>query len=98
VPVGGSAPDDHRTRTVVPLTRMEMLQRRWFRRFKIGLLLLALPGIGGYGLTVVFSNLAEPVTLPEVNSPAPPAMPMPLAIPPVPDDAIPPAQDVPPSY
>jgi len=76
---------------------METLQRRWFRRLKIALFLLAIPGVGGYGLTMILSSLAQPVTFPDVSSPPPPALPMPLVVPPVPDDDIPAAPDVLPS-
>jgi hypothetical protein len=63
------------------------------RRLAIAALLLLIPGLAGYEITVAARSLAEPITLPVVGPPLPPAMPMVLVIPPVPDDTKPAAQD-----
>ena len=76
----------HPGRTVVPLTRMEALQRLWLRRLKIAVLLLVIVAGAGSGLTLAVSILMEPVTSPSVGRPAPPALPTPLMIPDVPAD------------
>jgi general secretion pathway protein A len=75
-----------RNRTVVPLTRMELLQRRWLRRLKIAVILFVILGGAGFGLTVATNMLMQPVNSPSVGNPDPPALPAALVIPPIPDD------------
>jgi type II secretory pathway predicted ATPase ExeA len=71
---------------VVPLTHMEALQRMWLRWLKVAVLLLAIIGSIGFGVTLAISMLSEPVEWPAVESPAPPTLPTPLVIPPAPAD------------
>ena len=90
-PVGLTAavppPSMHRHgRTVVPLTRMEALQRMWLRRLKIPVLLLAIIASVTFGVALAISMLSEPVKWPAVETPAPPALPTPLVIPAAPAD------------
>ena len=71
---------------VVPLTHMEALQRMWLRWLKVAVLLLAIIGSIGFGVTLAITMLSEPVEWPAVESPAPPTLPTPLVIPPAPAD------------
>lgn len=90
-----------RSRTSVPLTHMEMLQRTWLRRLKILFVLLVIVAGAGFGLAVAVNVLTQPIVSPDVSSPAPPAMPAQIVAAPVPFDAFqpPPApQNIPPSY
>src|SRR5438105_5895841 len=76
--------------TAVPMTHMEMLQHVWLRRLKIVVLLLVILGGAGLGLSIAVNILvAQPVTSPNVESPAPPVMPTPLYIPDPPEDSLP---------
>ena len=93
-----SAGRAERPRTVVPLTRMETLQRRWFRRAKIALLLLI--GFSGAQLGIAFAQrmLTQPLISPSIQNPPPPQLPKDFVVPPAPQDnaAVPPAHpDVP---
>ena len=81
----------HRRRSSVPLTHIEVLQRAWLRRLKIAVLLLVIVGGAGFGFTLAFNILSQPVMSPAVASPAPPSLPTPFVIP------APPADDQPPS-
>lgn len=90
-----------RSRTSVPLTHMEMLQRTWLRRLKILFVLLVIVAGAGFGLAVAVNVMTQPVVSPDVSSPAPPPMPAQIVAAPVPFDELqpPPApQNVPPSY
>ena len=81
-----TAPADHRRRTTVPLTHMEMLQRVWLRQLKIAVLVLVILAGAGFGFTIATSILMQPVDSPAVQSPAPPPMPAALVVPAVPAD------------
>lgn len=89
-----------RPRTVVPLTRMEMLRRRWLRRMKIALLLLV--ALGGVEVGVAFAArmLTQPVISPSVQIPPPPQLPKAFVVPQPPEDeaAVPPASHDLPSF
>jgi len=84
-----------RSRTVVPLTRMENLQRKWLRRLKIALLLLV--ALVGAQLGIAFAErmMTQPLMSPSVRNPAPPSLPKPFEVPlaPAADVAGPPAND-----
>jgi hypothetical protein len=74
----------------MPLTHMEMLQRTWLRRLRIAMVLLVIVGGAGLGLSIAVNLLmAQPVTSPRVESPAPPVLPTPLYIPDPPEDPVP---------
>jgi hypothetical protein len=71
-----------------------MLQRVWLRRLKIAVVLLVIVGGAGLGLSIAVNILlAQPVSSPRVESPAPPVMPTPLSIPDPPEDPVPAPQD-----
>jgi type II secretory pathway predicted ATPase ExeA len=90
-----SAGRPERSRTVVPLTRMESLQRKWFRRLKVALLLLV--GLVGAQLGIAFAErmMTQPLISPTVRNPAPPPLPKAFVVPLAPeaDAAVPSAND-----
>jgi hypothetical protein len=93
-PMPIAPPPTRRGRSTVPLTHMEMLQRVWLRRLKIAALLLVILGGAGLGLSIAVNILvAQPVSSPQVESPAPPVMPAPMYIPDPPEDPVPAAAD-----
>jgi type II secretory pathway predicted ATPase ExeA len=85
-PVAALPRVEPRRRSAVPLTHMEMIQRVWLRRIKIAVVLLVIMSGAGFGLTLAVSLLSQPVNSPSVKSPAPPRLPIPLAVPAVPTD------------
>jgi len=95
-----SAGRSERPRTVVPLTRMETLQRKLLRRARIGLLLLV--ALVGAQLGIAFAErmMTRPLISPSVRTPAPPQLPREFVVPLVPEDeaAVPPAHDQIPSF
>src|SRR5258706_497709 len=84
----------HRRRSSVPRTHMEMLQRAWVRRLKVAVLLLVIVGGAGFGFTLAFNILSQPVMSPAVASPAPPSLPTPFVIPAPPGDDQPPSAGI----
>jgi len=85
-PAAATVAPPRRRSSSVPLTHMEMLQRTWVRRLKIAVLLLVIVGGAGFGFTLAFGILSQPVTSPAVASPAPPRLPAALVVPVVPAD------------
>jgi hypothetical protein len=83
-----SAGRAERPRTVVPLTRMETLQRRWFRRAKIALLLLIAFSAAQFGIAFVERELTEPLISPSVGNPPPPQLPKDFVVPPGGEDDV----------